>query len=172
MSASTKELSLALSFGEQMYPLNSILNSVVVLVIASLYIIYRKIRPHRIPASLPGPRRYPIVGMMPYMVKHWEDWPGETVRLTKKYGRTWGGPMPSLPGMGGAVFFVTDEASTHHILSKNFDNYEKGDAFRHLYEELLGQGIFSSDGDLWRVHRKIISNMFSRNLLRKTSKVV
>lgn len=73
--------------------------------------------------------------------------------------------------MNGAFFFVVDEESVHHILSKNFENYQKGKAFRSLYGDLLGWGIFATDGDLWRVHRKVMSNMFSRNLLRQTSKV-
>jgi cytochrome P450 len=34
--------------------------------------------------------------------------------------------------------------------------------------EFLGNGVFASDGAVWKHHRKIASNMFSRRLLRHT----
>lgn len=37
--------------------------------------------------------------------------------------------------------------------------------------EMLGAGIFAVDGDKWKVHRKLMSNMFSRNLLRNTAAI-
>ena len=79
--------------------------------------------------------------------------------------------MPNVQGLSGAFFFVVNEKAVNHVLSQNFENYVKGPAFRSLYGDLLGWGIFATDGDLWRVHRKVMSNMFSRNLLRQTSKV-
>ena len=112
-----------------------------------------------------------MVGILPHVIKTWDDWPEEAARFSHKYGRTWGGGLPNVPGMNGAFFFVVDEESIHHILSKNFENYQKGKAFQSLYGDLLGWGIFATDGNLWRVHRKVMSNMFSRNLLRQTSKV-
>ncbi len=136
-----------------------------------LWNIYRRIRPLSLSKSLPGPKSYPFVGILPHAIKAWEYWPDETDRFSKKYGRTFGGGLPNLPGLGGAFFWVFDESSVKHILSENFQNYEKGEAFRSLYGDLLGHGIFVSDGHMWKVHRKIMSNMFSRNLLRQTAKV-
>ena len=133
--------------------------------------LYRRLRPRRLPSTLPGPKSYPFVGILPHVINTWEDWPEEAARLSHKYGRTWGGGLPNVPGLNGAFFFVVNEKAVNHVLSQNFENYIKGPAFRSLYGDLLGWGIFATDGDLWRVHRKVMSNMFSRNLLRQTSKV-
>lgn len=153
------------------YPPPAVGPIILFLAMAGLYNLYRRVRPRPVPPSLPGPKRYPLVGILPHVINTWEDWPEESVRLSEKYGRTWGGPVPNVPGLNGAFFFVVDEASIRHVLDTRFENYEKGPAFRSLYGDLLGQGIFATDGDLWRVHRKIASNMFSRNLLRRTSEV-
>ena len=133
--------------------------------------LYRRLRPRRLPSTLPGPKSYPLVGILPHVINTWEDWPEEAARLSHKYGRTWGGGLPNVKGLSGAFFFVVNEKAVNHVLSQNFENYIKGPAFRSLYGDLLGWGIFATDGDLWRVHRKVMSNMFSRNLLRQTSKV-
>lgn len=58
-----------------------------------------------------------------------------------------------------------------HILQSNFDNYGKGDVWIRNLGEMLGVGIFAVDGARWKVHRKLMSNMFSRNLLRHTAVV-
>jgi len=137
----------------------------------ALCIVYCKIKPLPVPKSLPGPTSYPLIGILKYMIDHWEDWPEECVRLSKKYGRTWGGGVPNVRGLNGMFLFVVDEKCVKHILYDNFDNYHKGPSFRSLFRDLLGNGIFVSDGAIWQEHRKITSNMFSRNLLRSTAEV-
>mmetsp|Transcript_21518 Transcript_21518/g.28311 ORF Transcript_21518/g.28311 Transcript_21518/m.28311 type:complete len:462 (+) Transcript_21518:270-1655(+) len=104
------------------------------------------------------------------MAQHAEDWPEESIRLSNKFGKTWGGPYPV--NKVNTCLFMVDEASIRHVLSENSNNYEKGDGSRSFFRELLGNGIFLSDGDQWFVHRKIMSKMFSRNLLRRTSEVI
>ncbi|KAM0042426.1 putative cytochrome P450 superfamily [Helianthus debilis subsp. tardiflorus] len=56
------------------------------------------------------------------------------------------------------MLFTTDPLDIHHILSKNFSNYPKGDKFRRIFDA-LGDGILNSDGEIWEMNRKII---FSR----------
>ena len=43
-----------------------------------------------------------------------------------------------------------------------------GNEFQAWLSEFLGNGVFASDGAVWKHHRKIASNMFSRRLLRHT----
>ena len=47
------------------------------------------------------------------------------------------------------------------MLSDNFSNFEKGYLFSDVFDETLGKGIFTVDGDAWRSQRKIASHMFS-----------
>uniref|UniRef100_A0A0D9VPD3 Cytochrome P450 n=1 Tax=Leersia perrieri TaxID=77586 RepID=A0A0D9VPD3_9ORYZ len=50
-------------------------------------------------------------------------------------------------------FFVTcDPANVRHIFTSNFDNYPKGDVFADMFD-VLGGGIFNSDGERWRRQR-------------------
>jgi cytochrome P450 len=58
------------------------------------------------------------------------------------------------PWLSGMAFFVTcDPANVHHILTQNFQNYPKGDEFSEIFE-VLGDGIFNTDGDSWRYQRE------------------
>ncbi|KAJ0801986.1 putative cytochrome P450 [Helianthus annuus] len=51
------------------------------------------------------------------------------------------------------MLLTSDPANMHHILSKNFHNYPKGPEFRNIFD-VLGDGIFNSDNELWEIHRK------------------
>ena len=79
--------------------------------------------------------------------------------------------MPNWGGLPGCYFYIHDEDNIRHILQSNFDNYGKGDIWIKNLGEMLGVGIFAVDGSRWKVHRKLMSNMFSRNLLRHTAMV-
>lgn len=51
------------------------------------------------------------------------------------------------------MLFTSDPANIHHILSRNFSNYPKGPEFRKIFD-ILGNGIFNVDSELWEIHRK------------------
>ena len=48
----------------------------------------------------------------------------------------------------------------------------KGGVLKSMFGDLLGEGIFAVDGRKWKTHRKLMSNMFSRNLLRNSAAVM
>ncbi|XP_051209630.1 noroxomaritidine synthase-like [Lolium perenne] len=53
----------------------------------------------------------------------------------------------------GFRYFITcDPANVRHIFTSNFENYPKGDAFAQMFD-ILGGGIFNSDGERWRRQR-------------------
>ncbi|KAG6407328.1 hypothetical protein SASPL_130317 [Salvia splendens] len=60
--------------------------------------------------------------------------------------------------MGPRIFnidmlFTSDPANIHHVLSRNFSNYPKGPEFRKIFD-IIGDGIFAADFELWEIHRK------------------
>lgn len=57
------------------------------------------------------------------------------------------------------MLVTSDPANIHHILSKNFHNYPKGPHFRTIFD-ILGDGIFNSDHELWELHRKTTMLLF------------
>ena len=137
---------------------------------AIIFLFVFRIRPLRIQKSVPGIKSYPVIGFLGYAVKNWNEWPTVTAKLCHKYNRTWGGPVPNVGGLPGAYFYIHQEETFKHVLS-DIDTYVKGDMWKSVLGELLGNGIFASDGEHWKMHRKLMSNMFSRNLLRHHAKV-
>ena len=133
-----------------------------------LLALYAAYRPRYVSDTIPGPPRLPVFGILLHLLEHWKQWPVECVRLSRKFNHaTWGGPSFKY----GALFFTDDPTNVKHVLKDNFRNYEKGDLFRTMFRELLGNGIFVADGVVWESHRKISSRLFSRNLLQHSSQV-
>ncbi|CAI9260361.1 unnamed protein product [Lactuca saligna] len=57
------------------------------------------------------------------------------------------------------MLLTTDPLDIHHVLSKNFPNYPKGQNYRKLFD-IFGDGIVNIDGRLWEIHRKTIMSLF------------
>ncbi|KAH0850378.1 hypothetical protein HID58_094092 [Brassica napus] len=57
--------------------------------------------------------------------------------------------------------------NVEHILKTNFCNFPKGKPFTDLLGDLLGGGIFNSDGELWSSQRKLASHEFTMRSLRE-----
>jgi hypothetical protein len=116
------------------------------------------------------PKGYPIIGhlaMYKYMFTHprFYDVLHEMGQRYSPDGRTWQMTVPRFPGAGsGQVYLINSPDVLQHVLQTNFRNYEKGPNFRSIFQDFLGKGIFSTDGATWKVHRKIGSHMFSRQL--------
>jgi cytochrome P450 len=141
--------------------------------LSSLFWLYQRLKPHPVDDSLPGPERWPFLGILLTFIANREKWPEVANQYSEKfgYGRVWGGPVPKVGALWGAYFVLTSEENIEYILNTNFQNYVKGNFFRDVLEELLGNGIFVADGPTWYRHRKIASRMFSRNLLKETANV-
>ena len=68
----------------------------------------------------------------------------------------------SIAGTGtGQMNFVKRPEYIEYVQKTNFENYEKGDEFRRRFADLLGYGIFNSDGHVWKSQRKMASHIFS-----------
>ncbi|XP_008796515.2 cytochrome P450 86B1-like [Phoenix dactylifera] len=77
-----------------------------------------------------------------------------------------------LDGMGGTFTFrgpwftnlqcivTADPRNLEHLLKTKFSNFPKGDYFRSTVRDLLGDGIFGADDEVWHRQRKIASLEF------------
>eukprot|EP01025_Chloroclados_australasicus_P030000 TRINITY_DN3000_c0_g1_i2.p1 TRINITY_DN3000_c0_g1~~TRINITY_DN3000_c0_g1_i2.p1 ORF type:complete len:529 (+),score=20.02 TRINITY_DN3000_c0_g1_i2:49-1635(+) len=108
-----------------------------------------------------GPWTFPFVGHSlhvllrnNYRLKYFEQ-------LRQKYGEVF---RLDITGRTGVC--VCDPQDIEYILKTNFQNYQKSQIFHEVSEEFLGDGIFSVDGELWRMQRKSLSHMFTTRLLR------
>ncbi|XP_057798447.1 cytochrome P450 704C1-like [Salvia miltiorrhiza] len=65
--------------------------------------------------------------------------------------------------------YTCDPANIEYFLKTNFANYGKGSFHHDILEDLLGDGIFTVDGERWRHQRKMSSYEFSTRNLREFS---
>ena len=54
-------------------------------------------------------------------------------------------------------FTTMDPRNVEHVLRLKFSNYPKGPDFHSIFHDLLGNGIFNADDELWRMQRKASS---------------
>lgn len=129
-------------------------SAVCVLAISCRYYCYysRVMKAKKITASRRrslGLTQWPIVGILPAIVGNIHRiLDGVTALLASSdmnfQCRFW---------FAGFRYFITcDPANVRHIFTSNFENYPKGDVFAEMFD-ILGGGVFSSDGDRWRRQR-------------------
>jgi len=59
------------------------------------------------------------------------------------------------------IFLVTHPDGVKHVVQDNHTNYIKGPWYRVL-KPLMGDGLFSSDGDLWKRQRRLVQPAFQK----------
>lgn len=95
---------------------------------------------------------WPIVGMLPSLLLNLHrlhDWCTEVL---KAHGCTFMFKGPWLASMDMLV--TCDPANINHICSTNFSNFPKGTDYLQIFD-VLGDGIFNSESNSWRMQRKM-----------------
>jgi cytochrome P450 len=59
--------------------------------------------------------------------------------------------------LGFRVHILLDPELIQHVLLDNAANYAKPDIVKHLLGPIIGRGLLTSDGSLWREQRKIVA---------------
>ncbi|AQK99343.1 putative cytochrome P450 superfamily protein [Zea mays] len=122
--------------------------------------------------GLSGPRMWPLVGSLPSVVLNRarvHDWIVDNLRSTGEAAtyQTCILPMPFLARRQGLVTVTCNPRNLEHILRARFDNYPKGPMWQAAFHDLLGQGIFNSDGETWLLQRKTAALEFTTRTLRQ-----
>ncbi|OVA10694.1 Cytochrome P450 [Macleaya cordata] len=100
---------------------------------------------------------WPLLGMLPSFLIgiYTEIYEWTTKILTQQNGTfTFRGPSFA-PDLHSII--TSDPRNIEYILKTNFPNYPKGKLLRTQMHDLLGDGIFNSDGETWRYQRRIAS---------------
>jgi cytochrome P450 len=61
------------------------------------------------------------------------------------------------------LIFTVEPSHIKTILASDFENYVKGDNFKHSMSSVLGTGVFNSDGEMWKFHRSMTRPFFSHD---------
>ncbi|CAL0312640.1 unnamed protein product [Lupinus luteus] len=120
--------------------------------------------------SLKGPRVWPLLGSLPGLIQHsnhMHDWIADNLRACGGTYQTCICPIPFLARKQGLVTVTCDPKNLEHILKLRFDNYPKGPTWQAAFHDLLGDGIFNSDGETWLFQRKTAALEFTTRTLRQ-----
>src|SRR5215510_13205406 len=110
-------------------------------------------RPRPLP---PGPRGYPWLGVLPQM-RH--DSLGFLSAIVHTYG-----DIVVLPFGPVRVYLLCHPEQVAYVLQGHAPNYGKS-RFSAQVSPLLGQGLATSDGALWRTQRRLVQPVFHRERL-------
>lgn len=130
-----------------------------ILILIIICVIHKFVKP--INTNIPTLWSLPVFGNILQILinmEREEDW---LLELCKFYGYTYRWWIPFSPN-----YIVTiDPVNVKHILQS--DIYKKSDSFREIFSELLGDGIFNSNDDIWKHQRKILLHMFSKKKMEQ-----
>ena len=107
---------------------------------------------------LPGPKGLPVLGVAPMMIK---DSAGMLYRLHKSYGDLVSLPMPGIKGV-----LVADPQLIQKVLLQSEKSFHKGKIYQRL-AITFGSGLVSSQGKLWRQHRRVLDPMFTQRAVMR-----
>nr|GMD64379.1 cytochrome P450 86A1 [Ipomoea batatas]GMD69279.1 cytochrome P450 86A1 [Ipomoea batatas]GMD73315.1 cytochrome P450 86A1 [Ipomoea batatas] len=134
----------------------------------SVYLLWFSLLAQR----LTGPKVWPVVGSLPYLFmnrRRIHDWIAGNLRATGG-AATYQTSTICLPFVAWRQGFYTvtcHPKNIEHILRTRFDNYPKGPTWQSAFHDLLGEGIFNSDGDTWLIQRKTAALEFTTRTLRQ-----
>ncbi|KAL3850608.1 hypothetical protein ACJIZ3_012490 [Penstemon smallii] len=122
--------------------------------------------------KLTGPKTLPLVGSLPYLFmnrRRIHDWIAGNLHSmgpTATY-QTTTIAIPYFAQKQGFYTVTCHPKNIEHILRTRFDNYPKGPTWQTAFHDLLGQGIFNSDGETWLIQRKTAALEFTTRTLRQ-----
>lgn len=122
--------------------------------------------------KLTGPKVFPLVGSLPLLFlnrRRIHDWIAGNLRFTGTAAtyQTSTICIPFLARKQGFYTVTCHPKNIEHILRTRFDNYPKGPTWQTAFHDLLGQGIFNSDGGTWLIQRKTAALEFTTRTLRQ-----
>ncbi|URE02900.1 Cytochrome P450 [Musa troglodytarum] len=94
------------------------------------------------------------------------EWIADNLRANGGTYQTCICAVPALARRQGLVTVTCDPRNLEHVLKTRFDNYPKGPTYHAVFLDLLGDGIFNSDGDTWLFQRKTAALEFTTRTLR------
>ncbi|KAL1188255.1 Cytochrome P450 86B1 [Cardamine amara subsp. amara] len=114
-----------------------------------------------------GPVMWPVLGIIPLLAVNRHDLFAWCTRSVVRAGGTFHYRGVWFGGSYGVM--TTNPANIEHILKTNFKNYPKGVYYRERFRDLLEDGIFNADDELWKEERRVAkTEMHSSRFLEHT----
>ncbi|KAF9650971.1 cytochrome P450 [Thelephora ganbajun] len=68
--------------------------------------------------------------------------------------------------MGEYFMTTSDPGNIKVILATEFNNFEKGSFHRESMASVFGEGVFNTDGELWKMHRSMTRPFFTKDRIK------
>ncbi|GAU16488.1 hypothetical protein TSUD_167200 [Trifolium subterraneum] len=107
--------------------------------------------------------KWPVLGMLPAFLHNLSNIHNYLSLTLKQNGGTFYFEGPWLTNLD--TVFTSDARNVQHITSTKFANYGKGNHFREIFD-ILGEGIFRSDSDIWKYNRTLLHSIFKQESFR------
>ncbi|XP_019178219.1 PREDICTED: cytochrome P450 94A2-like [Ipomoea nil] len=121
------------------------------------------------PNSTKIPRAYPIIGSFFSILANQRrrvQWIAEVINSTGNLTFVLHRPL------GYVQVFTANPSNVEHMLKTHFHVYQKGEISKRALADLMGQGIFNTDGPTWKFQRQLASYEFNMRSLRKFVEIV
>ena len=106
----------------------------------------------------PGPRGHFLLGCLRAFRRDQLSFLRDLRRTHGDYVR-----IPTVPGYD--IYLLADPAAVEHVLVKNYKNYRKPEFLIEPVRLLLGNGLFSSEGEFWLRQRRLAQPAFLRGAI-------
>eukprot|EP01087_Luapelamoeba_hula_P017263 TRINITY_DN5421_c0_g1_i3.p1 TRINITY_DN5421_c0_g1~~TRINITY_DN5421_c0_g1_i3.p1 ORF type:complete len:503 (-),score=72.55 TRINITY_DN5421_c0_g1_i3:62-1570(-) len=131
--------------------------AVVAALISVVAIFVRHYKNHKA-SGIPGPLGLPYFGSVFSAMLNSARLYAFFLDMAQKHG-----PVFNMWTVNKRTVFILDPEVCHYVLARNFKNYIKGARRHKEFEELLGNGIFVTNGDEWKFHRRLARPLFRKD---------
>ncbi len=105
--------------------------------------------------STPGPKPMPVLGNILDMRQ------GEVFETLLEFHKTYGDIVQLELPKNQYVYSIANPETIQHVMQMNNQNYTKGERID-IAKPLVGNGLFTSEGDFWRRQRRMMQPAFHR----------
>lgn len=115
------------------------------------------------PLAVDGPLPLDMIRGVPAIMRDPLAWLGQVV---ERHGDLVAFPMPRTP-----VLLVNTPAGARHVLQRNHRNYTKATIQYGALSAVTGSGLLTSDGEVWRRHRRAVQPAFHHGGLGEVASI-
>ncbi|GLJ40816.1 hypothetical protein SUGI_0844280 [Cryptomeria japonica] len=131
------------------------LRSLSIAIVLLGYVIFH----YRINRTVKGPRMWPLLGMLPSLLLHLNNTYDWVTKILIDCGGTFVFKGPLMSNLNCVV--TAEPANLEYMLKLRYNNFPKGEYFRTLAHDFLGDGIFNADAEAWKRQRRTANIEFN-----------
>jgi cytochrome P450 len=102
----------------------------------------------------PRAKGLPLLGALPDILR---DPPAAFTRIAREHPKA----VVRVPFGPAEAYLVTEPEHIQYVLQDNWRNYDKGSAMWGPLRRLLGSGLVTADGEVWRKNRRLLQHLFT-----------